>query len=189
MYKSTAFKAIIAIVAGTFAYGENASAQSPNESFDKAYTVDGKTYQPKADVNFDRVGTASWYGSKFHGKLTANSERFDKNALTAAHKTLPFNSIVQVTNLASGKNVTVRINDRGPFHGNHEIDLSEAAAAAIGVTHQTSPALVRISIVKLNTFKALPQIPKSPIKEAREKSDVRTIIIKGKLVAANWSTQ
>jgi len=163
----------------------SAAAQSPGQ----AYTINGKTFTPQHELSFDRVGSASWYGRKFQGKLTANHERFDKNAFTAAHKTLPFNSLVLVTNLASKKTITVRINDRGPFHGNHEIDLSEAAANAIGITQQRSPALVRVSLVKPHNRKALPEIPKSPAKEAREKSGIRTIIIKGKLVAANWSDQ
>lgn len=77
------------------------------------------------------VGIASWYGPAFHGKSTANGETYDQNELTAAHKTLPFNTIVKVTNLENGKSVTVRINDRGPYAGNRIIDLSKAAAEHI----------------------------------------------------------
>lgn len=78
-------------------------------------------------------GPASWYGPGFHGRKTANGERFDQNALTAAHRTLPFGTKVRVTCNRSGKSVTVRINDRGPFHGNRVIDLSRGAASKIGI--------------------------------------------------------
>lgn len=76
-------------------------------------------------------GTASWYGPKFHGKKTSNGERFNKHNLTAAHKSLPFNTMVLVTNLKNNKSVVVRINDRGPFIGDRIIDLSEEAAEVI----------------------------------------------------------
>ncbi|MBE7382606.1 MAG: septal ring lytic transglycosylase RlpA family protein [Leptolyngbya sp. SIO1E4] len=77
-------------------------------------------------------GTASWYGPGFHGRQTANGERFDENALTAAHKTLPFNTHLKVTNRLNGKSVVVRINDRGPYIGNRTLDLSRAAARCLG---------------------------------------------------------
>jgi len=76
-------------------------------------------------------GVASWYGPRFHGKKTSNGERFSKHGLTAAHKTLPFNTRVLVTNLKNNKSVIVRINDRGPFMGDRIIDLSEEAAKVI----------------------------------------------------------
>ena len=79
-------------------------------------------------------GRASWYGPGFHGRPTASGQRFDRNALTAAHRTLPFGTRVRVTNLNNGAQVTVRINDRGPFHGGRVIDLAEAAARHIGMT-------------------------------------------------------
>lgn len=78
-------------------------------------------------------GIATWYGEQYQGHRTASGESFDKNALTAAHKTLPMNSIVQVTNLANGQSVSVRINDRGPYGKGRIIDLSEAAARKIGL--------------------------------------------------------
>ncbi len=79
------------------------------------------------------TGGASWYGGKFQGRLTANGEVFDTNKFTAAHKTLPFNTIVRVTNLSNNKSVLVRINDRGPFVAGRIIDLSRAAAEKIGL--------------------------------------------------------
>ncbi|RMH65902.1 MAG: septal ring lytic transglycosylase RlpA family protein [Cyanobacteria bacterium J003] len=84
-------------------------------------------------IRMQFTGIASWYGPGFHGARTANGERFDQNALTAAHRTLPFGKRVRVTNLQNGRSVVVRINDRGPFTGGREIDLSRGAAAAIGL--------------------------------------------------------
>ncbi|MFN3678319.1 septal ring lytic transglycosylase RlpA family protein [Thermosynechococcus sp.] len=84
-------------------------------------------------IRMQLTGLASWYGPGFHGARTANGERFDQEALTAAHRTLPFGTRVRVTNLQNGRSVVVRINDRGPFTGGREIDLSRSAAAAIGL--------------------------------------------------------
>ena len=93
------------------------------------YTVFGKTYQllPQGGV-YRAQGTASWYGTKFHGRKTANGETYDMYGMTAAHKTLPIPSYVKVTNLKNQRSVIVRVNDRGPFHGDRIIDLSYAAA-------------------------------------------------------------
>ncbi|MDO5651795.1 MAG: septal ring lytic transglycosylase RlpA family protein [Moraxella sp.] len=85
---------------------------------------------------FSQTGLASWYGRQFHGRKTANGERFDMNAMTAAHRSLPMNCYVRVTNKDNGKSVVVRINDRGPFHGNRVLDLSYGAAKAIGITQK-----------------------------------------------------
>ena len=79
-------------------------------------------------------GAASWYGPGFHGKKTANGERFNTHDLTAAHKTLPFGTKVRVTNEQTGKSVVVRINDRGPYAHGRVIDLSKAAAEAVGIS-------------------------------------------------------
>jgi len=90
-------------------------------------------------------GIASWYGGKFHGRRTANGEVYDKYKLTAAHKTLPFNSIVEVTNLENDKKVLVRINDRGPFVKNRIIDLSKKAARLIGIEETgTAPVILNV---------------------------------------------
>ena len=94
------------------------------------------------------TGQASWYGGKFQGRKTANGEIFDTNKLTAAHKTLPFNTVVEVTNLKNNKSVTVRINDRGPFIAGRVIDLSRAAAEQIEMT-VSGIALVRLEILSL----------------------------------------
>lgn len=78
-------------------------------------------------------GSASWYGGRFHGRKTASGERFNMNTLTAAHRTLPFGTKVRVTNRRNGRSVVVRINDRGPYAGGRIIDLSRAAAGAVGM--------------------------------------------------------
>jgi rare lipoprotein A len=94
----------------------------------KPYTVAGRVYVPEEDVNYQQEGMASWYGDDFHGRLTANGEVFDMEALTAAHPTLPMPCYARVTNLANGKSLIVRVNDRGPYHGNRLIDVSNKAA-------------------------------------------------------------
>ena len=85
---------------------------------------------------YDQVGIASWYGPGFHGKRTANGEIYDMYAMTAAHKTLPFNAIVKVVDLDTGRWVIVRINDRGPFVPGRIIDLSYAAAEELGIVEK-----------------------------------------------------
>ena len=94
----------------------------------KPYTVAGRVYVPEEDANYTEEGMASWYGDDFHGRLTANGEVFDMGSLTAAHPTLPMPSYARVTNLRNGKSLIVRVNDRGPYHGNRLIDVSNKAA-------------------------------------------------------------
>ena len=94
----------------------------------KPYTVAGRMYVPEEDVHYRAEGMASWYGDDFHGRQTANGEIFDMTALTAAHPTLPMPSYVRVTNIRNGKSVIVRVNDRGPYHGNRLIDVSTRTA-------------------------------------------------------------
>src|SRR6266436_2171848 len=94
----------------------------------KPYTVGGRIYVPEEDVNYREEGLASWYGDDFHGRLTANGEVFDMGSLTAAHTTLPMPCYARVTNLSNGKSLVVRVNDRGPYHGNRLIDVSNRAA-------------------------------------------------------------
>jgi rare lipoprotein A len=94
----------------------------------KPYTVGGRVYVPEEDVNYREEGLASWYGDDFHGRQTANGEVFDMGSLTAAHPTLPMPCYARVTNLGNGKSLIVRVNDRGPYHGNRLIDVSNKAA-------------------------------------------------------------
>lgn len=84
---------------------------------------------------FSQTGMASWYGRQFHGRKTASGETFDMNAMTAAHRSLPLNCYIRVTNKTNGKSVVVKVNDRGPFHGNRVVDLSYGAAKRLGITN------------------------------------------------------
>src|ERR1700744_4547718 len=106
----------------------------------KPYTVAGRMYVPEEDVNYREEGLASWYGDDFHGRLTANGEVYDMTSLSAAHPTLPMPCYARVTNLSNGKSLIVRVNDRGPYHGNRLIDVSHKAAEMLdfkgnGVAH------------------------------------------------------
>ena len=92
------------------------------------------------------TGLASWYGARFHGRLTANGETYDMNVATAAHKTLPFNTVVRVVDIETGRQTVVRVNDRGPFVAGRVIDLSRAAAQELGIV-AAGIAKVRIEIV------------------------------------------
>ncbi len=98
------------------------------------YVVDGKRYVVKQNSkNYVEQGTASWYGKRFHRKRTSSGERYNMYKLTAAHKTLPLSTYVLVTNLKNGRQVVVKVNDRGPFISNRLIDLSYAAAKKLGM--------------------------------------------------------
>ncbi|MEM8936191.1 MAG: septal ring lytic transglycosylase RlpA family protein [Pseudomonadota bacterium] len=108
------------------------AAPNPHYKIGSPYKVKGRWYTPRADPYYDEVGTASWYGRQFHGRLTANGEVFDMNRMTAAHTTLPLPSIVEVENLRNGRRVRVRVNDRGPFAHGRIIDLSREAARRLG---------------------------------------------------------
>lgn len=110
--------------------------------------VDLDSFAPPVEVEpaIWRSGVASYYGHRFHGRPTANGERFDMNAMTAAHKTLPFGTRVRVTNPSTGKSVVVRINDRGPFTRGREIDLSRAAAIELGLI-QRGHGTVELSLI------------------------------------------
>lgn len=112
--------------------------------------VDLDTIEPPLENPIIRslgTGVASYYGRRFHGRLTANGERFNMNAMTAAHKTLPFGTKVRVTNPRNGKSVVVRINDRGPFIRGRTIDLSRAAASRIGMI-SSGHARVELDVVR-----------------------------------------
>ncbi len=100
------------------------------------YQVNGRWYVPAAEPGYEMVGTASWYGPTFHGQATASGEPFDQEALTAAHPTLPIPSLVQVTNLENGREVILRVNDRGPFVGDRVLDVSHKAAEVLGFDQQ-----------------------------------------------------
>ncbi len=111
------------------------------------YQVNGVWYYPAENFDYDEIGWSSWYGDEFHGKLTANGEIFDRNALTAAHKTLPLPSIVRVTNLENNRSVVVRVNDRGPFVGDRVIDVSHHVSKELDFEH-TGLARVRVQVLE-----------------------------------------
>jgi rare lipoprotein A len=111
------------------------------------YQINGRTYYPREDFDYDRTGTASWYGSDFHGRRTANGETYDMNAMTAAHPTLPMPTIVRVTNLDNGRSVIVRINDRGPFAEDRIIDMSRAGAQELAFENK-GLARVRVTVLR-----------------------------------------
>jgi rare lipoprotein A len=150
-----------------FIFGFLISCSSSNE-FSKYENVSGK---------FIETGIASWYGKEFHGNKTANGETFNTNKLTAAHRTLPFGSIVRVTNKENNKSVIVRINDRGPFVKNRIIDLSKKAAKEIEILEAGS---AEVELRLLNDFD-LPENLTAPhytvqIGSYRNKKDAENIV-------------
>jgi rare lipoprotein A len=118
------------------------------------YTVLGKSYQvlPTEEGYFER-GVASWYGEKFHGHKTSNGEVFDMYQVSAAHKSLPIPSFLRVTNLDNNRSIVVRVNDRGPFHGDRVIDLSYAAALKLGYADRGTARVQLESIVATGAFR------------------------------------
>lgn len=128
----------------------------------KPYLVLGKWYYPSDDREYDERGIASWYGPGFHALSTANGERYNQDDVTAAHKTLPMPSYVEVENLDNGRKLTVRINDRGPFVAGRIIDLSRRSAQLLGVD-RAGTARVRVRRVYPDARMMEPPVrPKSP---------------------------
>lgn len=145
----------------------------------RTYVVRGKRYYVlNSSSGFVQRGIASWYGKKFHGRKTSNGETYNMYAMTAAHKTLPIPTYVQVTNLDNGKQVVVRVNDRGPFHANRIIDLSYSAAKKLDIVGhgtgrvevraiepgQPAPAATRVAATPSSTTGGPP--PAQPAKQA-----------------------
>ena len=126
------------------------------------YTVLGKTYRVLPTAKGYRAqGVASWYGTKFQGKHTANGERYDVYAMTAAHTTLPIPTYVRVTNLDNGRQAVVRVNDRGPFAHGRIIDLSYAAATKLGFAHR-GMARVEVEAIDMDNGPLLATTPRRP---------------------------
>jgi len=120
----------------------------------KSYVVLGKRYYPMSkSAGYREKGIASWYGKKFHGRKTAIGETYDMYKMTAAHKTLPLPSYVEVTNLDNGRKIVVRVNDRGPFHGGRIIDLSYAGAKKLGIIGQGT-GRVEVSAINAKSYTA-----------------------------------
>ncbi|MEL1262957.1 septal ring lytic transglycosylase RlpA family protein [Pseudoxanthomonas putridarboris] len=127
------------------------------------YTVLGKRYQVLERVDgYVEQGTASYYGSKFHGRRTSNQEVYDMYAFTAAHKSLPLPSFARVTNLDNGKSVVVRVNDRGPFHEGRVIDLSYAAAVKLDITQRGTGRVEVRALTPGETGLAAAPVPTAP---------------------------
>jgi rare lipoprotein A len=112
----------------------------------KPYVVAGRTYVPQEKPTRANEGLASWYGSDFHGRLTANGEIFDRHAIAAAHTTMPLPSYARVTNAENGRSIIVRVNDRGPFHDNRVIDVSQRTAEVLDF-YRKGTARVRVEYV------------------------------------------
>lgn len=138
----------------------NSKVEASNQTNQFSQTIQSFNTNPNRSLDLSQImpernqslianslsGEASWYGPGFHGRLTANGERYDQNAMTAAHKTLKFGTKVKVTNLNNGKSVTVRINDRGPFIDGRIIDVSAAAARSLDMMN-SGVAPVRVDIL------------------------------------------
>lgn len=114
-------------------------------------------YTPKVDWDYRETGRASWYGESFHGRLTANGERFDQGALTAAHQTLPLPSVVRVTNLENGRSLILRVNDRGPFIEGRIIDVSRKAAKLLKF-HDQGIAQVQVEVLEKESREAAAEL-------------------------------
>ena len=127
-----------------------------------SYKVYGKTYYPlPTSRGYKKQGTASWYGTKFHGKRTSSGEPYDLYAMTAAHKTLPLPTYVEVTNLNNGRTAIVKVNDRGPFHDDRLIDLSYAAAARLDIL-PTGTGRVEVRAIDPETMDAAKTLVATP---------------------------
>jgi rare lipoprotein A len=136
---------------------------------------------PPCAADSELQGLASWYGGKFHGRLTSSGEVFDTNEMTAAHRTLPFGTVLKVTNLDNGKTAVVRINDRGPFVEGRIIDLSRAGAEAIGMVGQ-GVARVSLEIVEFATDKELYAIQVGAYGQERNAEKARAALEAGGFV-------
>ena len=145
----------------------------PHYKLGSPYQVNHVWHYPSYDPNYDRTGVASWYGPAFHGRPTANGERFDMNGVTAAHPTLPLPSRVRVTNLENGRQLELRVNDRGPFVNGRIIDLSRRAAQLLGFKRQ-GLTKVRVQYLGLDRLEppAAPQPADQPVVVAAVSPDV-----------------
>lgn len=141
-----------------------APAAPPGVKIGQPYQVMGKWYYPADDRGYDATGIASWYGPGFHALVTANGETYDQDAVTAAHKTLPMPSYVEVTNLDNGRVLVVRVNDRGPFVDGRIIDLSRRSAQLLGVD-RAGLAKVRVRRVYPDAATIAALAPQAPVAE------------------------
>jgi rare lipoprotein A len=135
------------------------------------YNVFGKRYYTlKSSANYNKVGVASWYGTKFHARRTSSGEPYDMLSMTAAHKTLPLPTYVEVTNLRNHKTIIVKVNDRGPFSSNRIIDLSYVAAKKLGMLgHGTTN--VRVRAINPDSYDSGPRYFAHNIQRQRQQSE------------------
>ncbi len=139
---------VVAVLSACAGGGSSPSGSSGSGGYKvgNPYQIGGIWYTPVEEYDYEEVGIASWYGSEFHGRRTANGEVFDKNEVSAAHRTLPMPSVVEVTNLENGRTLVVRVNDRGPFAHGRIIDMSERGAELLGFAEQGT-ARVRVRVL------------------------------------------
>jgi len=149
----------------------------------KPYQIQGVWYYPEEDYQYDESGIASWYGTKFHGRKTANGEIYDMNALTAAHRTLPMPSYVRVTNLENGRSLILLVNDRGPFARGRIIDISRRGSQLLNFQKQGT-ARVRVKVLADQS-----RILKSRINNQAELVKTGSPITVGRLPKAKVQTQ
>lgn len=139
MYKKNIYIAVSFIILGVMLFSlKDSIAGSATDEFDENEITVSANAERTLDVDLINKGkmVASWYGPKFHGKLTANGETYDQMLMTAAHKSLPFGTMLKLTNPRNGKSVIVRINDRGPYIKGRQLDLSKGAAIALGMLYK-----------------------------------------------------
>jgi rare lipoprotein A len=134
------------------AEGESIPKGGGRELVGKPYVIEGRTYVPQDYQGYTREGLASWYGTAFHGRLTANGEVFDRYSIAAAHPTLPLPSYARVTNLRNKRSIVVRVNDRGPYHADRIMDVSERVAEALDF-RRAGTARVRVEYLRKASLK------------------------------------
>ena len=138
----------------------------------KPYEVSGVWYYPAVDYDYSETGIASWYGADFHGRPTANGEIYDMNRVTAAHRTLPMPSMLQVTNLENGRSISLRVNDRGPFKRGRIIDLSRRGAQLLGF-ERDGTAKVRVEILAAESRRMAAEMTGGNATKVAEKNGVK----------------
>ncbi|MGN7610605.1 septal ring lytic transglycosylase RlpA family protein [Magnetococcales bacterium HHB-1] len=146
-------------------------SDTPEPATSRPYTINGVRYYPlKSAKNYKMVGIGSWYGKKFHGRLTANGEVYNMYGITAAHTILPLPTRVRVTNLENGRQIELCVNDRGPFVKNRLIDLSYAAAERLGYAKQGT-ALVRVEALPISETRRLCPVSKKRKSRSDDQKD------------------
>lgn len=162
------------LVLATLLFG--CSREPAHHITEMPYKINNRTYYPNTSYDYDEVGYASWYGDMFHGRKTASGKIFNKNCMTAAHRTLPLPSVVRVTNLENGKSIIVIVNDRGPFRYTSKriIDLSQGAARKLGFKEK-GLAKVRVKCLPQKSVIAARYYNKKPYTKSNSQSTIKKI--------------